>query len=147
MTNKIAEITIDQSLLIRSEKYTRERNRAVTDILENNSFSVSDIKGPYSINIEVIDNKVVMSLDESNKINISLSPLRRIIKDYAIICESYTHAINSADGKKIETIDMGRRGVHNEGAEIIEDLLDGKAEIDFETSRKLFTLIYFLQLK
>ncbi|MCE3232395.1 MAG: hypothetical protein K0R98_652 [Rickettsiaceae bacterium] len=151
MKNRIEKISIDANSLIRSEKNKNARERAVTDLLENNSFSIESDNGPFSLNIEIADNKFQMAVNANNKlvenIAIPLTPLRRVIKDYHIICENYHEVVKISDPRRIEAIDMGRRGVHNEGAEILQELCKNKITMDFETIRKLFSLIYVLQIK
>lgn len=151
MTNRIDKISIDEKSLIRSEKNRNERERAITDLLDRNIFALQNSDGPFNINVEVADNKFMMSVSNENefidKIAISLASMRRIIKDYHVICESYYDAVSTADPRRIEAIDMGRRGVHNEGAELLQDLISEKITTDFETLRKLFSLIYVLQIK
>ena len=151
MKNNIDDITIDANALIRSEKNRHLRERAITDILDENDFSYDKHEGPFKLHIEVVDNKLSIVINKSDSfienIFIPLSPLRRIIKDYHIICESYYDAMKNADSRKVEAIDMGRRGVHNEGSEILEELFDAKIKMDFETLRKMFSLIYVLQIK
>jgi len=151
--NHIAKISIDENALIRGHNNKRERDLVITDLLENSSLSPSNqnISGPFLLNISIISNKVIICIEGSCKnsdaFEISLMPMRRIIKDYSIICASYFEAVRSAETRKVEAIDMGRRGVHNEGAEILQEQLNGKLGMDFETARKLFSLIYLLQEK
>ena len=151
MTNYIAKISIDEKSLIRSEKNKNARERAVTDLLDTSNFELKSSSGPYFLHVSIVENKlaITVSADEGTIENIAipLSPLRRVIKDYHIICESYYDAVKVADPRRVEAIDMGRRGVHNEGSEIIEDLIGDKVIMDFETLRKLFSLIYVLQIK
>jgi uncharacterized protein (UPF0262 family) len=151
MSNRIDYISIDANALIRSEKNRHLRERAITDILDENDFSYEKHDGPFKLHIEVVDNKLSIRINKNDSlltnVFIPLSPLRRVIKDYHIICESYYDAMKIADSRKVEAIDMGRRGVHNEGAEILEKLIDSKIKMDFETLRKMFSLIYVLQIK
>lgn len=151
MTNHIEKISIDAHSLIRSEKNKNARERAVTDLLESNSFNLVSGQGPFSLDIEIADNKFQMAVNANGNlvenIAIPLTPLRRVIKDYHIICENYNDVVKISDPRRIEAIDMGRRGVHNEGAEILEELFKNKVKMDFETVRKLFSLIYVLQIK
>lgn len=151
MNNRIEKISIDAKALIRSEKNLHLRERAITDIIDKNEFSITGHEGPFSLHFEVADNKFLIAINKNEKlidnIAFSLTPLRRIVKDYHIICESYYDAVKNADTRKVEAIDMGRRGVHNEGSEILEELLSDKVNVDFETLRKLFSLIYVLQIK
>jgi len=151
MTSKIANISIDAKSLVRSERNKNARDRAITDLLDDNKFQVGDYKGPFTVNLEVVDSKFFISIigesEQVDTISIPISSLRRVIKDYHIICESYYDAIKTADSRRVEAIDMGRRGVHNEGAEILEEFLQDKITSDFETYRKLFALLYVLQIK
>jgi uncharacterized protein (UPF0262 family) len=151
MNNRIEKISIDAKALIRSEKNLHLRERAITDIIKSNEFGITGHEGPFSLHFEVADNKFLIAINKNEKlidnIAFSLTPLRRIVKDYHIICESYYDAVKNADTRKVEAIDMGRRGVHNEGSEILEELLSDKVNVDFETLRKLFSLIYVLQIK
>lgn len=151
--NYIAKVSIDQSALVRGDHNRRERDLVITDLLENSSVipSNSNLAGPFSLNISIVSNKILIGIEGScgsfDAFEISIMPLRRIIKDYSIICASYFDAVRNADPRKVEAIDMGRRGVHNEGAEMLQEQLLGKLALDFETARKLFSLIYLLQEK
>lgn len=149
--NQISEIFIDKKSLMRGDANKRDRERAITDIVKENNFRIAEREGPFIVNIEIANNKMLMATKSNcgndNLLMLPLSPLRRIIKDYHIICESYFEAVNNSDPKKVEAIDMGRRGVHNEGAEIVNELLEDQVKICFETARKLFSLLYILQIK
>lgn len=149
MTDSIATIALDEKSLIRSDQFKGRRDRAITDLLEENSFAIEGERGPFDMSISIVENRILLRVTndvrKSQDISLSLAPLRRVIKDYAIICESYFEAVKTANPRKIEAIDMGRRGVHNEGAEIVEELLGGQARVDFDTARKFFALIYVLQ--
>lgn len=151
--NYIAQISLDESVLIRGDNNKNERDRVITDLLENSSFLPIDSKlqGPFSLKISIISNKIIICVEGACKelhiVEISLMPLRRVIKDYSIICESYFDAVKNSEPRKIEAIDMGRRGTHNEGAEILLEQLENKLDLDFETARKMFSLIYILQEK
>ena len=130
-----------------------ERKVAIFDLLEENVFAPAGAPdGPYHLYLRIIEKKLVfdISLEDGAPVRqliLSLSPFRRIVKDYFMVCESYHEAIRSASPSQIEAIDMGRRGLHNEGSQILLDRLNGKIEIDFDTSRRLFTLITALHLK
>lgn len=149
MTDKIIKITLDEKALIRGDRHKDRRDRAITDLIEENSFQVANATGPYEATLTIVENRLVFLLDDAQQtqhtISLSLGPLRRLVKDYSIICDSYFEAVRSADPRKTEAIDMGRRGVHNEGAEIVEELLKPHAIVDFDTSRKLFFLIFVMQ--
>jgi uncharacterized protein (UPF0262 family) len=151
--NYIAKISLDENALIRGDNNKRERDSVITDLLESSSFSPvgTNLAGPFSLSISIINNKILVRMEGScgnpALVEISIMPLKRMIKDYSIICESYFDAVKNSDPRKVEAIDMGRRGVHNEGAEILQRQLEGKLDMDFETARKLFSLIYLLQEK
>ena len=149
--NQIEKISIDSRSLIRSENNKHARERAITDLLDSSSFGLASGTGPFSLDIEIADNKLLIAVNSNGSflenIAIPLTPLRKIIKDYHIICESYSEVVKISDPRRVEAIDMGRRGLHNEGAEILEELLSDKVQVDFETVRKLFSLIYVLQIK
>jgi uncharacterized protein (UPF0262 family) len=151
MNNHIEKISIDERSLMRSEQHKHARQRVLTDLLEHNSFALMHHEGPFTVSVEISDNKFLMEVGDGNNllenILIPLTPLRKIIKDYEIICESYAEVVKISDPRRVEAIDMGRRGVHNEGAEILEELLCDKVKTDFETLRKLFSLIHVLQIK
>jgi len=120
---------------------------AIFDLLEENQFALVDAApGPYDVVLSTADNRLVFDVRDTNEervraILLSMSPFRRIIRDYFLICESYYEAIRNATPAQIEAVDMGRRGVHNEGSELLGERLKGKIDIDFDTSRRLFTLI------
>ena len=145
----IVEINIDDaSLPATSPEMLHERRVAIFDLLEENEFRpLESPSGPYVINVSLADgSRLVFDLKRSNgsergRITLSLKPFRRIIKDYFLICESYHNAIRTATSAQIEAIDMGRRGLHNEGSRLLTDCLRNSVEIEFNTSRRLFTLI------
>jgi uncharacterized protein (UPF0262 family) len=127
-----------------------ERAVAIFDLLEENLFEpVGHPGGPYKLNLSLVDAKLVfaISTDKGSDVAthiLSLTPFRRIVKDYFMICESYYEAIRSATPSQIEAIDMGRRGIHNEGSQTLMDRLSGKIRLDFDTARRLFTLVCVL---
>lgn len=144
----------DASIIRRTPEVEHERAVAIADLLEGNHFRPTELSqdGPYSLFISVRDNRLGLyisceGLCDPYKISLSLAPFRGIIKDYFLICESYFDAIKHATPQKIETIDMARRGIHNEGCELLQSLLKGKVELDFETARRLFTLVCVLHIK
>lgn len=145
----IAELHIDEdSLPVTSVEMQHERRVAVFDLLEDNEFRPLDSEsGPYVLNVSLQDGRrLVFHVLKTNgadrgTYNISLVPFRRVVKDYFMICESYHNAIRTATSAKIEAIDMGRRGLHNEGSRMLTDSLRNQIEMDFNTSRRLFTLI------
>ena len=127
----------------------------LTDLIEDNSFSLparderAVPDGPYHLALAIRDKRLVFDVssesgDKAAEFHLSLSPFRQVVKDYYQICESYFTAVKTLPPSQIETIDMARRGIHNEGARILQERLDGKAEIDLDTARRLFTLICVL---
>ena len=151
---RIVEISLDERTVVRrSPDVEHERAVAIYDLTEENYFApVGDDTGPYHLHLSIAENRLLFDIrsdaDEAvATVTLPLLPLRRIVKDYFAICESYYEAIRTASPSKIEAIDMGRRGLHDEGCEILRDRLDGKVEIDFATARRLFTLICVLHIR
>ena len=152
----IFHIEIDDSALPpATPEIEQERKVAMFDILENNTFRLAkrgevDMPGgPYRLSLSIKDKRLVFDIetDKSQKaaeFHLSLTPFRQVVKDYWAICESYYDAVKNMPPSQIETIDMARRGIHNEGARILEERLDGKAEVDTDTARRLFTLMCVL---
>ncbi len=157
---RLIDITLDQkSLLKRSAQVEHERKVAILDLLAFNRFALCDEDsskdahpGPFKLVLSLQDNRrliLAISDDEDQpleKIQLSLLPFRRIVKDYFTLCESYFDALKTMTAGQIETIDMARRGMHNEGAEILTALLEGRISVDKQTSRRLFTLIAVLHI-
>lgn len=151
---RIQGIHLDEkSFVRRSPDIEHERNVAIFDLIEENHFHpAGSTGGPYSLNLSIRDNRLVFDIhlaDETHHgtVILSLTPFRRIVKDYFLVCESYFDAIKKLAPSQIEAIDMGRRGLHDEGSEILKARLDGKIDIDFDTARRLFTLICVLHIK
>jgi uncharacterized protein (UPF0262 family) len=151
---RLVSVTLDEASIGRSSPdIDHEREVAIYDLLEMNSFGpVGHDDGPYALHLSVNGNRLVFDIrlqDGSPVVAhlFSLSPLRRIVKDYYMICDSYYQAIRTATPDKIESIDMGRRGIHNEGSEILVERLKDKVIIDLDTARRLFTLICVLHWK
>ena len=151
---RIVHIALDEKTMVRrTPEVEHERQVAIFDLLEENAFSpvgVSD--GPYHLHLAVQENRLMFDVrDASDKklrdIILSLTPFRTIVKDYFMICESYYDAIKKLSPSQIEALDMGRRGLHNEGSELLRERLAGKIEIDFDTARRLFTLICVLHIR
>jgi uncharacterized protein (UPF0262 family) len=128
---------------------------AIFDLLESNSFALPardeapPPKGPYQLELSIRDRRLVFDLTTEEKVkaaefHLSLGPFRQVVKDYFQICESYFEAVKTLPPSQIETIDMARRGIHNEGARVLQERLNGKANIDEQTARRLFTLICVL---
>jgi len=152
--DRLVDIVLDEtSLAPANPNVEHERRIAVFDLKESNVFGVAgEDKGPYVLLLGVADGRLAFHVNNETgaqvcAYHLSLSPLRKLIKDYFLICESYYSAIRTATPSQIEAIDMGRRGLHNDGAEILAKTLDGKFKVDFETSRRLFTLICALHVR
>jgi len=143
----------EQTTARRTPEVERERAVAIFDLLEENEFQPAiEHAGPYHLGLSIEENRLVFDIKDDAgaplyKFILSLSPFRRIVKEYFDICGSYYQAIKSASPSQIEAIDMGRRGLHNEGSEILRERLAGKVEVDFNTARRLFTLICALHVK
>ena len=131
----------------------QERAIAIYDLVEENAFApVGHEGGPYRLKLQVLGNRLVFDIrteDDQPVVahHLSLSPFRRIVKDYFLVCENYYQAIRTATPSQIEAIDMGRRGLHNEGSELLIERLKHKITVDFDTARRLFTLITVLHWK
>jgi uncharacterized protein (UPF0262 family) len=151
MANRLIAIEIDDSIgRSASPEAEHERKAAIYDLLEDNQFTLSNgVAGPYHLVLANLENRLVFDVRDGAQQNIiafglSMTPFRRVVKDYSEICGSYYDAIRTANPAQIETIDMARRGLHNEGSEILRERLRGKAEMDLDTARRLFTLVYAL---
>ncbi len=152
--SRIIDIQLDAGSIIRwSREVDHERQVAIFDLLEKNTFELVDgFKGPYRIALSLREANLVMAItsedgSETLEQSLSMRPFRKLIKDYFLICESYFEAIRMATPSRIEAIDMGRRGLHNEGATLLVDALEGRIKIDAETARRLFTLICVLHIR
>ena len=150
----IVEAKVDDTNKITwNQELEQERKSAVFDLLNNGYFKLlKDKTGPYKINIKLLEWKLFISIYDcyDNKtidIKLSVSGIRRIIRDYQIVCENYVEAIKTAPLKKIEAIDVGRRTIHDEGAETIKNLFNDYLELDMDTARRLFTLISIISIK
>jgi uncharacterized protein (UPF0262 family) len=149
MTDKrLIAVEIDEETLSSSgPDAEHERRVAVFDLIEENKFGVIDDEtGPYVLHLSMRERKLVFDIRLEDQTNVhmfilSISPFRGIIRDYFMICESYYSAIKTQTSHQIEAIDMARRGIHNEGSDLLAERLEGKVEVDFDTSRRLFTLI------
>ena len=151
---RLINVTLDErSVVRRSPEVEHERQVAIYDLLEENSFSpVGDYLGPYSLHLSIQENRLLLDIRDEREtelgvVQLPLLPFRRIVKEYFQICEIYFEAIKTASPAKIESIDMGRRGLHNDGSELLRERLNGKIEIDFDTARRLFTLICVLHIR
>jgi len=153
-TNRLIDVLLDEaSLAPASPNAEHERRIALFDLKEANEFAiVGEARGPYVLVLASSDGRLAFDVSDSESqrvclYHMPLSPLRKLIKDYAFICESYHNAIRTAAPSQIEAIDMGRRGMHNDGAEILMDALRERIVIDVETARRLFTLICALHVR
>jgi uncharacterized protein (UPF0262 family) len=154
--NRLCKIDIDEQGLQRpTPEIEQERRVAIFDLLEDNSFmpvrrSDREVpEGPYRLRLGIRDGRLVFDIateegDKAAEFHLSLGPFRQVVKDYFQICESYFDAVKRLPPSQIEAIDMARRGIHNEGAAILRERLEGKAEVDTDTARRLFTLICVL---
>jgi uncharacterized protein (UPF0262 family) len=152
--DRLVLITLDEASLGRgTPDQEHERAIAIYDLIEMNSFRIPERDhGPYKLTISLVERKLCLDIrseadDPVIMHFLSLTPFKRVIKDYEMICESYYEAIRTASAAQIEAIDMGRRGLHNEAAEILRERLDGKLVLDHDTARRLFTLIFALHWK
>jgi uncharacterized protein (UPF0262 family) len=151
---RLVKLTLDENSIGRSSAdVEHERAVAIYDLLDNNSFApVGHEGGPYGLHLAVVSNRLVLEVrtaDEQALIthHLSLTSLKRIVKDYFMICDSYYAAIRTSTPSQIEAIDMGRRALHNEGSELLMERLKDKIVIDFDTARHLFTLVAVLHWK
>ncbi|MCA0998415.1 MULTISPECIES: UPF0262 family protein [Roseobacteraceae] len=152
----IARIELDDANLPPpTPEIEQERRVAMFDLMEENSFTLPPREGrevpqgPYALGLSIREKRLVFDIsteggDPAAEFHLSLAPFRQVVKDYFQICKSYFDAVKSAAPSQIETIDMARRGIHNEGARILQERLEGKAEVDTDTARRLFTLICVL---
>jgi uncharacterized protein (UPF0262 family) len=144
--HRLKSIVIDEdSLAAASRDQEQERQIAIFDLLEDNYFHPEGAEtGPYDLKLGLTENRLAFDITGpgfEKRHLLSLSPFRGVIKDYFMVCESYYHAIRNATPQQIEALDMGRRGLHNEGSRLLKERLAGKVETDTDTSRRLFTLI------
>ena len=146
-TQFLKSILIDEdSLAAASRDQEQERQVAIFDLLDGNYFEpVEAPGGPYDLKLSLIENRLALDITGPGGIErrhlLSLSPFRGVIKDYFMICDSYYAAIRNSSPQQIEALDMGRRGLHNEGSNLLRERLEGKVTTDLDTARRLFTLI------
>ena len=151
----IAEAEIDKiNLITWNQEIEQERKSAVFDLLNNGKFKLynKNETGPYKINIKLLEWKLLLRVidffdDSITDLKISISNVRRIIRDYQIVCDNYVEAIKTAPLKKIEAIDIGRRTIHDEGAGMLLEAFKEKVELDMDTARRLFTLVSIISIK
>ncbi|WP_299283964.1 UPF0262 family protein [uncultured Tateyamaria sp.] len=153
---RITQITLDDANLPPpTPEIEQERKVAVFDLLEENTFVLparngQDVPaGPYHVGLSIRDKRLVFDVateaaEKAAEFHLSLGPFRQVVKDYFQICESYFEAVKKLPPSQIETIDMARRGIHNEGSRVLQERLEGKADVDTDTARRLFTLICVL---
>ncbi len=153
-TFRLVAVELDEaSIQSRSPDVDHDRRVAIFDLIEENSFRpLQSPGGPYVLRLALEDGRLVFELQTEDraphgKLILSLTPFRRIVKDYFMVCDSYYSAIRTAPPAQIEAIDMGRRGLHNEGSELLRERLKDKIELDFDTARRLFTLICALHAR
>jgi uncharacterized protein (UPF0262 family) len=150
---RIIDLALDErTILRRSDDIERERAVAIFDLLEKNSFQPEGLEGPFRIRLGIEENRLAIEImDEAgaqlDTIRLSLARFKRPVRDYFAICESYFKAAREDSPRALEPIDMARRGMHNEAAELLQEALKGRIEMDFDTARRLFTLICVLHIK
>ena len=154
MSNRLIAIEIDDRGLVKpTSEMDQERKVAIFDLLEENAFAIpraAEFPGPYRLLLALRDGRLVfaVSSEAGTKVaefHLSLGPFRQVVKDYTQICESYFEAVRLLPPARIEAIDMARRGIHNVGARVLQERLEGKAVVDAATARRLFTLICVMQ--
>ena len=151
----IVEAEVDKiNLITWNQEIEQERKSAVFDLLNNGKFKLynKNETGPYKINIKLLEWKLLLRVidffdDTITDLKISISSVRRIIRDYQIVCDNYVEAIKTAPLKKIEAIDIGRRTIHDEGAGMLLEAFKEKVELDMDTARRLFTLVSIISIK
>ncbi|HEY8384318.1 MAG TPA: UPF0262 family protein [Microvirga sp.] len=151
---RLVAVTLDEASIGRGNPdQEHERAIAIYDIVEQNTFALPNHDGgPYVLHLGLVEKKLCFEIRTADaqpivSHHLSLSPFRGVIRDYEMVCDSYYKAIRTASPNQIEAIDMGRRGLHNEAADLLMQRLAGKVEVDFDTARRLFTLIFALHWK
>jgi uncharacterized protein (UPF0262 family) len=153
-SKRLVTVTLDEASIGRANPdVEHERAIAIYDLIEENSFEpAGDDGGPYALRIALVEQRLVFDIQREDGTRVithilSLTPFRRVVKDYFLVCESYYAAIKTESPSRIEAIDMGRRGLHNDGSQLLIERLKDKIHIDFDTARRLFTLICALHWK
>jgi uncharacterized protein (UPF0262 family) len=153
-SRRLINVSLDEhSVVRRSADVEHERAVAIFDLLEENHFDLlGNDEGPYALHLSIEEGRLVLDIRNQtdqplDKVALALTPFRRIVKDYFTVCESYFEAIKTASPSRIEAIDMGRRGLHNEGSELLRERLEERVDIDLDTARRLFTLICVLHIR
>ena len=151
---RIVRLELDQKSIVRwSPEVEHERNVAIFDLLEDNHFRlIEGFPGPYEVVLSLRETNLVLDIggaggSKSCELVLATRPFRRVIKDYFLICESYLQAIKGATPSRIEAIDMARRGLHNEGSDLLREALASRVELDHDTARRLFTLVCVLHIR
>ena len=154
MDYRLSQITLDEASVVnRSRAIEQEREVAIYDLLDDNLFKPEGSPGgPYHLTLGVEESRLILDLrledgSEHARLTLSLAPLRKTVKDYFLVCDNYYKAIRTAPPYQIESLDMARRTLHDEGAKELQARLAGKVETDFGTARRLFTLICVLQMR
>ena len=155
--NRLSEIVLDPNSIARGNaNIEHEREVAIYDLLDGNSFELEGRDdGPYKLTIGLVEDRLALTVYRASEPDgepvvahhLSLTPFKRIMKDYFLVLDSYYQAIRSAQPSRIQAIDVGRRGLHDEGSRVLAERLEGKIKIDFDTARRLFTLISALHWK
>ena len=153
-THRLIAVTLDENSIRRNNaNVEHERAIAIHDLLETNAFAPAGrSRGPFKLHLSVSGSRLVFDIRRADDARIvahllSLSPLRRIVKDYFVVCDSYYAAVRNATPERIEALDMSRRALHDEGSALLVAQLKGKVTLDFETARRLYTLICVLHWK
>ena len=151
---RLEKVTLEDGPVVRrSPEVEHERRVAIFDLLEENDFALVDgTEGPYHLSIGLEENRLVFDVCDTAdariaRVRLPLTPFRGIVRDYFTVCEAYYEAIKTATPSRIEAIDMGRRGLHDEGAELLQERLAGRISVDADTARRLFTLICVLHVR
>lgn len=155
ITRHIHALTLDGNIQYRDQAIQQEREMAINDLLRENTFILQsgELLAPYRLHLSAQENRLALDIacvenqQTPIRFQVSLQPFRRLIKDYFLIWESYAEAIRAATPERLEAIDMGRRAVHDEGAELLTKQLNPTIMVDFPTARRLFTLLCVLHIK
>ena len=151
--SRLVAIKLDEASITRGNaNIEHEREVAIYDIIDNNTFEVDGREGPFTLKLSIVEDRLHFIVDTEpasgeHTLMLSLSPLKRVMKDYFIVCDSYYKAIRTAPPSRIQAIDMGRLGLHDEGSSLLAERLKGKVTVDHDTARRLFTLICALHWK
>ncbi len=151
---RIKQLTLDERTVVRrSPEVEHERAIAIYDLLEDNYFEpIGCGEGPYNVRLSLVEDRLVFDIRDAEdqplgRVPLPMAPFRKVVKDYFQICEVYYESIRNAPPSRIEAIDMGRRGIHNEGSQMLMDRLAGRIELSHDTARRLFTLLCVLHIR